>query len=125
MTRVKVLTQKLQHLKTKRVSLNLGLIGGPGIGKSFTARAATQTAKMAHLTIFANASNSVLAQVWLNLLEERPSKRLPSWVPGLLERLKRNETVPFEGVTQALATILGVSAPFVMVVEDAQAKAEP
>ncbi len=118
MTQVKVLAQRLQHLKTKRVSLALGITGGPGIGKSFTARGAVETARLPFLTINANASNPMFSKAWLELIDERTQKCLPQWVFGLLERSKDNETVPLEGMVQVCVTILAMLTPFVLLVED-------
>jgi hypothetical protein len=123
-TQVQALAQKLQHLKTKRVNLALGLTGGPGIGKSFTARVALQTAKLEHLIISANASNSALARAWLEYLDDRTKKRVPAWALGFLERLKRNEVVPSEGVAQAIITMMQQLMPFVIVIEDAHEATE-
>jgi DNA-binding SARP family transcriptional activator len=124
MNSLEALVPRLLHLKTKRVGLALGLIGGPGIGKSFTARGAIKAAQIAHLEVHATISSPALARAWLGAFDERTKQRLAPWVVALLERLQCDDAVPLEGVVQFCATLLGQLAPFVLLVEDAHEASE-
>ncbi len=124
MNSLEALTQRLLHLKSKRVGLALGLIGGPGIGKSFTARGAIKAARVAHLEIHTTISNAALARAWLGTFDQRTKQRLAPWVLALLERLQRDDAVPLEGVVQICTILMGQLAPFVLLIEDAHEGSE-
>jgi tetratricopeptide (TPR) repeat protein len=112
------LQKRLSSLELKRNGVVVGLVGAPGIGKSHTAVQTFKTLKLPWLKIQANASDTVVARAWLEVLEQQ-SVSLPSWATGLLERLNASEVLKAEALSQVCLTIMQALAPFALLIEDA------
>ena len=113
-----VLQRRLATYELRRAGLALGIVGPPGIGKSYTSQRSVRDAGLAHMTVKATASNASLAKAWLQL--PRPKNApFPSWVQGLLEHLEAANSVQLEGLVQVCVTLMRAYAPFALIVEDA------
>jgi DNA-binding SARP family transcriptional activator/tetratricopeptide (TPR) repeat protein len=117
MSHREVLLKRLSSLELKRSGVVVGLVGAPGIGKSYTAREALKILKIPHLKLQANASDTTVARAWLEVLQ-RQHVSLPSWATGLLERLNASEVLKAEAVSQICLTIMQALAPFALLIED-------
>jgi DNA-binding SARP family transcriptional activator/tetratricopeptide (TPR) repeat protein len=117
MSHQEILLKRLSSLELKRNGVVVGLVGAPGIGKSHTALQTLKTLKLPHLKIQANASDTVVARAWLEVLKGQDVS-LPSWVMGLLERLSASEVLKAEAVSQVCITLMQALAPFALLIED-------
>ena len=107
-----LLARRLSGLAARRPGFALTLCGEAGIGKSFTVRALLQGCSSASFSTPATRSlSSVLSAL------PRP-KKCPAPLEGTLKRLKRNEGLEQSVVLEALSTLLGALAPFVLYLED-------
>ncbi len=109
---LEIITRRFAGLLVKRPGAAIGLWGPPGIGKTHTARQLVQATPCANLSLHATTSLTELVR------QLPPAPKLPAWAKASLDRLRAGEHLDTQSAANAVGSVLGQLAPFVLYLED-------
>ena len=109
---LEIITRRFAGLLVKRPGAAVGLWGPPGIGKTHTAQQIVRATPCGNLSLHATTS---LAELVRKL---PPAPKLPAWAKAGLDRLQAGEHLDAQSAANAVGSLLGQLAPFILYLED-------